>query len=158
MSQIRRHYWDSSVFCSFLNKEANRVDAVEALLRDAHQGRSEIYTSSFSLVEVIKIKGGQPITEGQEKALIEFFEYPFIKIMNAERGVCERARQFVWRNGMKPKDSVHLATAEAVSKIVSLDGLFSWDGDFTGLNGTVPGIVFPLTVPFVQQPELKLGA
>src|SRR5258708_4177582 len=147
MSEIRRYYWDSSVFCSFFNKEPKRTDIVFDLLKDAQAERSEIVTSSFTLVEVIKLKNTKAITAKQEMQLMEFLEYPCIKIVNAERGVCERARQFVWKHGMKPKDAVHMATAEFASKIVTINELFSWDNDFTSLNGKIAGIPFALSQP-----------
>ncbi|HEY4300200.1 MAG TPA: type II toxin-antitoxin system VapC family toxin [Candidatus Didemnitutus sp.] len=156
MSELRRYYWDSSVFCSFFNKEQGRTDTVSDLLKDAHSGKSEIITSSFTLVEVLKLKDGKPITVKQEQQLEDFFQYPFIKIVNAERGICERARQFVWKHGMKPKDAVHMATAEFANKIVTINELFSWDGDFTKLNGKIAGITFALSAPYMQQTLLKL--
>ena len=156
MSELRRYYWDSSVFCSYFNKEKNRTDIVSDLLKDALAGKSEILTSSFTLVEVLKLKDGTPITQSKEQMLEDFFEYPFIKIVNAERGICERARQFVWKHGMKPKDAVHMATAEFANKIVTINDLFSWDGDFIKLNGKIDGIQFSLSSPYMKQALLKL--
>lgn len=154
MSKFRRYYWDSSVFCSFLNKEKDRADIVGDLLKDAQSGKSEIITSSFSLVEVIKLKDGAPITQKKEALLESFFEYPFIKIVNAERGICERARQFVWKHNMRPKDAVHMATAEFANKIVPINELFSWDTDFTKLK--IKDCPFGISQPYMHEPLLKL--
>jgi predicted nucleic acid-binding protein len=147
-------YWDSGVFCSYLSKESGRWEIVRDLLNEGRAGRLEIITSSFACVEVLKIKGHNPITEAQERELITFFEYPFIKFVDASRPVCEAARRHVWRDRMKPKDAIHLACAMVIHKHRPLDGLFSWDSDFTGLSGTA-GIPFPITRPFMHQPLLQ---
>jgi predicted nucleic acid-binding protein len=156
MSEIRRHYWDSSVFCSYLNDEPNRAQTVEDLLKEARSGHIEIVTSSFSAVEVLKLKGSNPITEAMEKEVTAFFEYPFIKFFDANRFVCESARQYVWRNNLKPKDAVHVASTALVSKIVTIHELFSWDEDFIKLNGKIPGISFPFARPYMVQTVLNL--
>ncbi len=150
MSELRRQYWDSGVFCSILNKEEGRWEIVRDLLKEALAGRIEIVTSTFALVEVLKISGSMPITEGQEEELQSFFEYPFIKLVMADRDVCERARYYVWRHGMKSKDALHMATAEKASKKAAIHELFSWDGDFIKLNDKTP-VGFPISKPYMRQ-------
>jgi predicted nucleic acid-binding protein len=150
MSEIRRQYWDSGVFCSLLNKEEGRYQVVRDLLKEAYAGRIEIITSTFALVEVLKLSGAMPITQAQEDELQAFFEYPFIKLVMADRDVCERSRYYVWRHGMKPKDALHMATAERASKKALIHELFSWDGDFIKLDGKTP-IGFPISKPFMKQ-------
>jgi predicted nucleic acid-binding protein len=157
MNNVRRYYWDSSVFCSFFNKEQNRHEIVSDLLKDAHSGKSEIVTSSFTLTEVLRVKNSAAITQDKEKMLETFFEYPFIKFVNPDRAVCERARYFVWKHGMKPKDAVHMATAEFAARMTTIHALFSWDNDFTDLNGKIDGISFALRVPFMAEPLLNFG-
>lgn len=156
MKEIKRYYWNSSVFCSFLNEEPDRFQVVEDLLKEARSGNIEIVTSSFTTVEVLKLKGSAPITDEMEKEVVTFFEFPFIKLYDANRNVCELARQFVWKHGLAPKDAVHMATASLAAKLVTIDGLFSWDTRFLKLNGKVPGISFQLSVPFITQALLPL--
>lgn len=91
-----------------------------------------------------------------EKEVTSFFEFPFIRLYDANRNVCELARQFVWKRGLSPKDAVHMATALLTAKLVTIDGLFSWDTDFLKLNGKVPGISFQISVPFMTQALLPL--
>lgn len=155
MKDFRRHYWDSGVFCSFLSKEEGRFEVVSDLLNEAYSGRVEIITSSFALVEVLRLKGHEQITEKIQKQLVEFFEYPFIKFVNADREVCELSRRYVWHYGMKSKDAVHMATAEVAARVVEIHGVFSWDSDFVNLNGK-EGIRFPISHPFLSQPLLRL--
>lgn len=92
MKEFRTQYWDSGVFCSFLSKEEGRFEVVQDLLREAHAGRLEIITTSFALVEVLKLKGHASFTEESQETLTTFFEYPFIKVVNADREICELAR------------------------------------------------------------------
>ena len=153
--ELRRQYWDSSVFCSFLNKEENRYETVSNLLKEARAGRLEIVTSSFALVEVLKIDGSKPITDKQEDDLKKFFEFPFIKLIVPDREICERARFYFWRHKFAPKDALHMATAERAGKISQIHELFSWDGDFYNKNGTTP-VNIPISQPFVRQPLLNL--
>jgi hypothetical protein len=155
MSEFRRYYFDSGVFVSFLAKEENRAQVVHDLLKEAHSGRIEIITSSFSLVEVLKTKKHQKIGQEVQEQITAFFEYPFIKLVNADRDICELARKFVWKHSMNPKDAVHMATAQATSKIIEIHGLFSWDDDFIKLNEKTD-VKFPISHPFMLQPLLRL--
>ena len=155
MKEFRRYYWDSGVFCSFLSEEENRWQIVEDLLKEGHAGRLEIVTSSFALVEVLKLKGHTPINAAAEDELKTFFEYPFIKFVNADRDICEAARAFVWKHKMASKDALHMATAHRASTVLQIHGLFSWDSDFVRLSGK-QRIGFPISHPFLEQGVLRL--
>jgi len=153
---MRTYYWDSSVFVAYFNDEPNRADVVEELLLAAESGEILIITSSFAEVEVLKLDGHLPLTEKEEATLSAFFEYPFIKFVDANRQNCKNARHLIWKfTSLKPKDSVHLASALAFVERESLDGLFSYDKDFTRLNGKIT-TKFPISEPFVESPKLKL--
>lgn len=154
-SNPKRYYWDSSVFCSFFGKEANRYDVVLDLLNEAKAKKLEIVTSSFTLTEVLKLKSYTPLSEKEEGLLTAFFEYDFIKIVNADRPVCERARYYVWKHKLSPKDAVHAATAEYADKSAPIDELFSWDDDFVKRSLQTP-IKFPFNYPYVSQLNLRL--
>lgn len=155
MKEFRRYYWDSSVFCSFLSEEENRCPIVQDLLHEAHAGRLEIVTSSFALIEVLRLKDHEKIPEQAQEQLKTFFEYPFIKIVNADREVCEVARNYVWKYRMASKDAVHMATAEIASRVTDIHGLFSWDDDFVRLNEKTH-LKFPISHPFILQGILRL--
>src|SRR6266481_1558332 len=91
-------YWDSGVFVAYFNDEPGRADVVEQLLEEAHAGKITIITSSFAFVEVLRLKNRKRLTEKDEKMLNEFFQYPFIKPIDAMRGVCEAARHLIWKH------------------------------------------------------------
>ncbi|MGO8699750.1 MAG: type II toxin-antitoxin system VapC family toxin [Limisphaerales bacterium] len=153
---MRTYYWDSSVFCAYFNDEAGRADVVEELLGAAQAEEILIITSSFALVEVLKIEGHLPLKETDEAALVAFFQYPFVKYVDANRQLCQSARHLIWKfPALRPKDSVHLASALAYVEREHLDGLFSYDADFTRLDGKITP-EFPISHPFVEQRNLKL--
>lgn len=57
MSDYRKLYWDSTCFICFLNDsnhERDRHYICEDILSHAEKGSAEIWTSSFTLAEVIR--------------------------------------------------------------------------------------------------------
>jgi len=153
MSSIN-HYWDAGVFVAYFNGEKGRVEIIEELLDEAEAGRVSIITSSFTLVEVIKLKGSKPLNKKDEKTLSEFFDHAYIRLVDATRDVCESARRLIWKYpALKPKDAVHLASALAFSKRAYLDAIFSYDGDFICLNGVLTN-KFKIMEPYMKEPRL----
>jgi len=152
---MRKLYCDSSVFCAFFNDEKGRADIVEELLEEGAAGELIIVTSSFAL-EVLKMDGHMPLSKDDEQELVSFFQYPFIKYVDATRQLCQEARHLIWRfPSLQPKDSVHLASAIYFDQREALDGLFAYDRDFTKLDGKIT-TKFKISEPFVQQSKLKL--
>lgn len=118
----------------------------------------EIITSTFTLVEVLKVDREHPLKQEDESKIVAFFEKPYIHLVAADRTVCESARHLIWKfPALKPKDSVHLASSLAYAEKRSLDALFSWDGDFTKLDGVATN-KFRLLNPFVESPSLESWA
>jgi predicted nucleic acid-binding protein len=153
-------YWDAGVFCSFFNArfEPARASIVRALLEDAEAGRIVIVTSTVSLAEVLKVDREHPLTKASEDKIVAFFEKPYIRLVSADRLICEAARQLIWRHSaLEYKDAIHLASAIQYSRRASLDALFAWDEDFTKLNGKI-GAAFPISEPFIEQPSLESWA
>ena len=152
MSKERYQYWDSGVFCSFFSEEEGRFSVVEQLLNEGKAGKIVIVTSTIALTEVLKCKGHDPITERAEQKLTDFFEYPFIKLIAAERDICELARRYVWKHNFRPKDALHVATADFALKSlgIKIEQLFSWDGDFVKRNGTTE-LRIPFQHPYMEQ-------
>lgn len=148
---LHTQYWDSSVFVAFFNDEAGRADTIETLLNEAKDGKITIITSAFACVEVLKLKDQKALTKESEQMISDFFQYPFIKIVDATRGVCEAARHLIWKHSsLKPKDAVHLASALAYVEREYLDVLFSYDSDFLDLDGTITN-KFHIKEPYIEQ-------
>lgn len=148
---VKTQYWDSSVFVAYLNDEEGRADVIENLLNEATDGKLTIVTSAFACVEVLKLKDHKHLSEEDEASISEFFQYPFIKMVDATRGVCESARHLIWKHPtVKPKDAVHMASALAYAEREQLDVLCSYDNDFLDLDGSLTQ-KFHIKEPFVDQ-------
>jgi predicted nucleic acid-binding protein len=148
---LHTHYWDSSVFVAYFNDEPGRADIIESLLNDGTEGRLTIITSAFACVEVLKLKDQKHLSKENEEMISDFFEYPFIKLVDATRGVCVAARHLIWKYpSLKPKDAVHLASALAYVDREYLDVLFSYDTDFLSLDGAITQR-FHIKEPYIEQ-------
>lgn len=148
------YYWDSSVFLAVFQNEKDRVDICKQVLNEAMQNRVHIFTSSVTLVEVIKINNAKKLKPKVEAALDEFFKLPYITLIDATRRICDEARHLIWKYPhLAPKDSIHLASA-LYGKRKRLDEIHSYDEDFKKLNtklGTPPYII---REPYMSQVEI----
>jgi predicted nucleic acid-binding protein len=169
MSEAQKIYWDSSCFICFLNKgalEAGRRTICEDVLRHARNGDVQIWTSTWTIVEVIRPKrqGSQPLpgwgstaiaavrnnfpsapeqietlwkryqsndpaiklTPEQIEKIQAMFEWEFIKKINLDEPVANKAVELARDYGLRPADSVHAASA-IIRKIPILQ---RWDRDF----------------------------
>ena len=104
-------YWDTTVFLAWFLKEPSRLEDCRAVLLAAKKGDVRIVTSALTLTEVIHLKGATPLTEDQEKTLRDFFLHEYISIRVVDRWIAETARTLIWKQGLKPKDAIHAATA-----------------------------------------------
>lgn len=59
---------------AFLGGEAGRSENVTQILEEAESGEVFIVTSSFTLVEVIKLKGRTPIMIEAQRQVTEFLK------------------------------------------------------------------------------------
>lgn len=109
--KIERRYWDSDCFLSWLNNESGKADLCGDVLVEASEGKILIVTSALTITEVLKLKGKNKIPVDQEKKVIDFFRSEYIVIRNVTRYIAECARNYVWYNGINPKDAIHVATA-----------------------------------------------
>jgi len=151
---LKNQYWDSSVFVAYFNDEAGRADTVENLLNEGTEGKLTVVTSAFACVEVLKLKEHEHLSQGNEEMISDLFQYPFIKIVDATRSVCEAARHLIWKHpSLKPKDAVHLASALAYAQREYLDVLFSYDKDFLNLDGQITQ-KFHIKEPYIDEPPL----
>jgi predicted nucleic acid-binding protein len=102
-------------------------------------------------VEVLKLKDQKHLSREHEEMISDLFEYPFIKLVDATRGVCVAAWHLIWKYpSLKPKDAVHLASALAYVEREYLDVFFSYDSDFLALDGAIRQR-FHIKEPFIEQ-------
>lgn len=156
----RTYYWDSGVIIPFFNAKLEPAAGKIAkdLLDEAERGTLEIITSTFTLVEVLKVDRQNQLKPADEAKIVAFFEKPYIHLISADRIICESARHLIWKfSALNPKDAVHLASAFAYAEKRELDALFAWNKDFTKLNGKVT-TKFPIREPFIEAPLLQSWA
>jgi uncharacterized protein with PIN domain len=86
---LKTQYWDSSVFVAYFNDEPG-ANTIETLLNEGTDGKLTVITSAFACVEVLKLKDHKHLSKEDEEMISDFFQYPFIKLVDATR---EFARQ-----------------------------------------------------------------
>jgi predicted nucleic acid-binding protein len=71
MSDVTKLYWDASCFLSVLNGEKGRSDVCADVLRNAELGNVRIFTSVWTVVEVVRPKkpGTAPMPEWANAAI-----------------------------------------------------------------------------------------
>ncbi|KAF5887948.1 MULTISPECIES: type II toxin-antitoxin system VapC family toxin [Rhizobium] len=134
---VAKHYWDSVCFLAWLQNEAGRIDACRDTLDRASAGEIVIVTSALTVAEVLWTKAGPRLTEEKAGLLNGFFRRSYIKVVNLDRAVAQKAQKHVWNDGIRPKDSIHLATALHLQCDVLEtydDGLLTKNGQFDALT------------------------
>ena len=149
---MRYRYWDSCCFLGWLKEEADKIKECEAGIRLAERGQLTIVTSAFTIVEVLRLKGKEPIPQGDAEKVRAFFQKPYIALYDVDRTIAEAAQDVVWNHGVKPKDAVHVATALNLKRDVVIEQFDTFDGQLIALSGTLGNP--PLTV---GRPDLQQG-
>jgi predicted nucleic acid-binding protein len=116
-----RIYWDACAWIGFFNDEPDKVTALRKIWEDAQKGQYEIYTSTFSYVEVLhgktlygeSYKTTEKLEEYDEKVFAAL-DQTHVKRAQLDTEVAKLAREFRRRyhpNLTKRSDAIHLATA-----------------------------------------------
>ena len=155
-SNVPRLYWDTSVFICFLSEgEQERRRICEDVLYAAKDGKAEIVTSMFTLVEVIRpkaIKYPKPLTDDQVSKLHSMFCWSWLKKIQVHEQLALRASDLARASGLKPIDAIHAATAIAEK----CDELQQWDRDFAKvadlINVTSPKYIAQLPLLHTRLP------
>lgn len=125
-------YWDSCVFIDLLQQTPSRFEACDDLRLQAEQKKLIIVTSTFALAEVCKLPG-KTVSEKERQLIIDFFENPYITVRQVDRRTAIRAGEIARQYGLKPPDSVHVATAEEAKVPV----IYTYDGKLLKKNGKI---------------------
>lgn len=146
---IDQVYWDSDCFLGYLNAETDKIDHCKGTIEKAEKGELLIITSAITFIEVIKMKGREPIKSDAENKILAFFDEPFISIRNVDRYIGVVARDLIWRHpSLDPKDSIHVATSIfcKLSKLNTFDKellkLSNQFGDNPTLEISIPDIPY----------------
>jgi len=105
-------YWDSDCFLAILkDNEPEKTRACHSVLQEAVAGNVLLVTSSIAFIEVIKTKAKTNVNPSDEKKIQEFLDHSYISVRNVTPAVGRKARELIWKYGLRPKDSIHVATA-----------------------------------------------
>lgn len=81
------------------------------------------------------MKGKTSLPPSSEQIIKGFFEQEFIRIVGLDRRTAEHARHLIWKYyRLKPKDSIHIATA---LKTKNVEALYTFDTELIGLSNQI---------------------
>ncbi len=125
-------YWDTTCFLCFLNKqEKERRDICEDILRNAKKGGMVIYTSTFTISEVVyphrtTIPNPRKLTEEEIGKISGMFKWRWVKKIDLDQRIAFKAVELTRDLNLRHPDAIHAASA-----IMSgVDVLQKWDRDF----------------------------
>jgi predicted nucleic acid-binding protein len=110
LKKVDKHYYDSGVFIGFLNEEPDNFEDCRNILLAAEQEYIELYTSAFTMSEVVYIKKEQSVLQ-QENIINQLFSNESIKLVQFERETAEINRYLMRTYKLTTLDALHLATA-----------------------------------------------
>ncbi len=144
MANPQKVYWDSSVWIALIKGETvkgiDRTVVPRMILEDAENGKVTIFISRLTIVEVHKKRHYANLTRQEDdRVQADFFKHEYIKKIDVDSWVAERARQLAWEYNLNPNDAIHVASAIKVNAEI----LHHWDGDF----GKVPSDIMPSEEP-----------
>ena len=128
-SQVHKIYWDSTAFICFLKKmEGERRKICEDVLYHARDGKVLLFTSTFTVAEVIRPQIGEALgtrlISCEEIAEIQaMFQWPWIKKVDLDQRVARKAVELERDYGLGTADSIHAASAI----IAQVDVLQHWE-------------------------------
>ena len=133
----KRHiYWDTSVFLCFLNRgEDDRRKICEDILQHARDEEVEIFTSTFTIAEVIRpknrsIPNSRQLAPDEVIKIKAMFRWPFITPIELDERTASFASDLAREHNLMPADAVHAASAI----LWKLDVLQAWDRDFSSVS------------------------
>lgn len=128
MASPQRFYWDSCAWLGVLNGESDKRVGLEALFRAAKGGSCQLWTSTFSLVEVNRYSSEEhkvkPLDEANLRLIEEFFQQPFIRLVPVDMVIAGAARRLIRETRLAKGDAIHLASALQWS----VDAMHTYDG------------------------------
>lgn len=147
------------MFLGWLKEEQDKIAQCRAVIRQAELGNLTIVTSALALPEVLWMKHKDPVPKDEAEKIHAFFQHRYIYVIDLDRTLAEAAQQVVWDHGIRPKDSIHVATAvDALRRVgTDFDQFDSYDDKLIASSGKIGGSP-PLTiaVPNLQESLLDV--
>jgi len=109
----KRFYWDSCVFIDRISKKPSVIAILEEITDAAARGDVVIIASTLCIAECVKIKDSKDSWTVQQKLINDFFDNPWIELVQVDSMIAERAQDIARDHGVKPPDAIHIATAIA---------------------------------------------
>lgn len=137
MNDSPHKYWDSGVFLCFLNKdEDDRRKICEDILEHAENGEFLIYTSYWTMVEVIRprkqsIPSAEKLTKEQIEKIQAMFDWSWLRKIQVDERVAKKSVELSRVYGLHPADAVHAASAIITPGVNILQ---KWDRDFSKVS------------------------
>jgi hypothetical protein len=98
----------------------------ERLVAAARDGHVRLISSAIILIESTHAGEGMPVPEETKDLFTDFLWSGVIEMISVDPFVCERARDFRWRDGVTlgNTDAIHVATAmmEGAAEFLTSDG------------------------------------
>jgi predicted nucleic acid-binding protein len=158
-SASTRVYWDACAWIGFINAEPDKITSLRAIWDAAKRGNYQIWTSTFSYLEVIRgiNKQGEAYPpEEYDELVYDLFEQPHVERVQLDVEVAMLARKM--KRDYHPTlasraDAVHLATA----LYWNCEELHTYDGNhLLPLDGKIPrrdGIFLSILAPDSSPPR-----
>jgi len=128
---IKKVYIDSSVFLAFLKEEQETSEVASQLFDDAAAGELEIWTSTFTLSEVLFLDKEKPNSLIDQEQIRNFFDHSWINLIDLSRAAARKTQDVFWGiKSIKPADSIHVACAISYG----IKTLYCFDKDLCKLD------------------------
>lgn len=148
---IRRIYWDTTIFLCFLGMgEDVRRKICDDILQHAADGKVHLYTSTYTIAEVIRpkarsIPNARKLTAEEIARINTMFRWPFITTLELDPRTAFYAADLARDYNLLPADAVHAASAI----LWKLNALQAWDRDFSAVSKLItverPAFLTPQT-------------
>ena len=134
---MQRFYWCACAWIGFINREAKKIHPLQSIWSDAEAGKCELWTSTYSYLEVIKgalQRGEVHHAEENDSKVDNILVQPWVKLVQLDSDVAKLARklrrdlaniriELGLQEPLPRPDAIHLATAA----LYDCDELHTWD-------------------------------
>ena len=149
-------YWDSCNWIGLINEDPGKIEPLRYIYQQGQNGEIEIFTSTFALAEVFRLKcedSEKQLPEEKDQIFEETLDQDFVVYVQLTREIGRYARRLLRRTeGLRvPQDAIHLASAawHNVDELQTFDGnhLLHLDGKVERRDGQKLKICTPQVPP-----------